>query len=99
MPRQPGGGVRCKLEREMSESEQSQAEPNWRRMAAPQQDGYDTNWALHLAETGGSPLRPLPYVRRPTDGAPTLFDGRVAVRRVPERGPFAERIVPADVHH
>lgn len=53
---------------------------NWTRMAEPQEDQYDTRVTLEFATTGGSPLRRELYVRRPTNGSPTIFDGAVAVR-------------------
>jgi HEXXH motif-containing protein len=72
---------------------------DWRRMAVPQEDGYDTDVTLRLAENGVSPSRPLPYRRRPIDGAATICDGMVAVRQAPELGLMTDRIVPAQVDH
>jgi len=72
---------------------------DWRRMAAPQKDGYDTDMTLRLAEHGGSPLRPLPYRRPPMDGAATFCDGMVAVRQAPELGLMTDRILPAELDH
>jgi HEXXH motif-containing protein len=72
---------------------------DWSRMASPQSDGYDTDMTLRLAENGGTPLRPLPYRRRPTDGAVTLCDGAVAVRPAPDRGLVTDRFVPAKLDH
>jgi HEXXH motif-containing protein len=72
---------------------------DWRRMAEPQEDGYDTDMTLRLAENGGSPLRPLPYRRRAIDGAATFCEGTVAVREAPERGLMTDAIVPAKVDH
>ncbi len=68
-------------------------------MAAPQPDGYDTKMTLQLAENGASPLRPLPYKRRPTDGAVTFCDGMVALRPAPELGLMTDKIVPAPLDH
>jgi HEXXH motif-containing protein len=72
---------------------------DWRRMAAPQDDGYDTDMTLRLAENCGTPSRPLPYRRRPIDGAATFCDGMVAVRQAPELGMMTDRIVPAQIDH
>ncbi len=72
---------------------------DWSRMAAPQQDGYDTEMTLRLAEHGGTSLRPLPYRRRPIDGAVTCCDGKVAVRQAPERGLMTDAILPARLDH
>src|SRR3954464_15098638 len=79
--------------------DQGVAEPDWRRMAVPQPDGYDTDWTLRFAEAGGTPGRPLPYRRRPPGDAPTFCDGRVAVRQSQDRNPFSDRIVPANLCH
>ena len=72
---------------------------DWRRMAAPQQDGYDTDMTLHLAEHGITPERPLPYRRRPIDGAATFCGGTVAVRQAPERGMMTDKLLPASLDH
>jgi HEXXH motif-containing protein len=72
---------------------------DWTRMAVPQADGYDTAAVLRLATTGPSLLRPEPYSRRPTDGAPTIFDGRVAVRNRSSGGLQPPRYAPADPAH
>jgi HEXXH motif-containing protein len=71
---------------------------DWPRMAAPNDDGYDTDIALRLAEHGSTPSR-LPYKRRPVDGAATFCDGTVAVRQAPERGLMSDKIVPAQLDH
>jgi len=71
----------------------------WRRMAEPQEDGYDTDMTLLLAENGGSPLRPLPYRRRPIDGSATFCEGKVAVREAAERGMMTDALLPARVDH
>jgi HEXXH motif-containing protein len=72
---------------------------DWQRMAEPQDDGYDTDMTLLLAENGGSPLRPLPYRRRSIDGAATFCDGAVAVRQAPESGMMTDALLPARVDH
>ncbi len=72
---------------------------DWSRMAAPQNDGYDTEMTLRLAENGRTALRPLPYRRRPLDGAVSFCDGRVAIRPAREGGMLSDRIVPASLDH
>ena len=72
---------------------------DWSRMAAPQADGYDTETVLRLATTSPSLLRPEPYRRRPVDGAPTIFGGRVAVRNRPSGGLPPPKYVPAPPDH
>lgn len=83
----------------MTEFDEILRSVDWRRMAEPQKDGYDTDMTLRLAEHGGSPLRPEPYRRRPIDGAATICDGMVAVRRAPEGGLTTDKIVPASADH
>ena len=83
----------------MTEFDEILQSVNWRRMSAPQTDGYDTEMTLRLAESGGTPLRPRPYRRRPIDGAATFCDGMVAVRQAPERGMMTDKIVPAKLDH
>jgi HEXXH motif-containing protein len=68
-------------------------------MAEPQNDGYDTEMTLRLAEHGVTPLRTQPYRRRPVDGAATLCDGSVAIRPAPEGGLMTDRIGPARLDH
>lgn len=72
---------------------------DWSRMAEPQNDGYDTEMTLRLAENGVTPLRSLPYRRRSTDGEATFCDGAVAVRRASERGMMTDALLPAKVDH
>jgi HEXXH motif-containing protein len=72
---------------------------DWARMAEAQDDGYDTEMTLRLAENGVTPFRPLPYRRRSTNGQVTFCDGAVAVRRAPERGLMTDALVPARVDH
>jgi HEXXH motif-containing protein len=88
-----------KSEDEVTEFDEILQSVDWRRMAAPRSDGYDTDMTLRLAENGGSSLRPLPYRRRPVDGAATFCGGAVAVRPAPERGMLTDRIVPAKTDH
>jgi HEXXH motif-containing protein len=49
-------------------------------MATPQDDQYDSEVSLRLAETSLEPLREALYQRRPPDGAPAIFDGAIAIR-------------------
>jgi HEXXH motif-containing protein len=72
---------------------------DWARMAEPQDDGYDTDVTLRLAENGVTPLRPLPYRRRTTDGEETFCDGAVAVRQAPVLGLMTDALLPARVDH
>ena len=72
---------------------------DWSRLAEPQADGYDTGQALWFAEHEVSPSRPQPYRRRPADGAPTLFEGQVAVRNRPVGGLQPPRYAPAAPDH
>jgi HEXXH motif-containing protein len=72
---------------------------DWRRLAQPQDDGYDTDMTLRLAENGVTPLRPHPYRRRPVDGAVTFCEGRVAVRPAPTRNMASDTILPARPDH
>lgn len=72
---------------------------DWSRMARPQEDGYDTEVVLHLATTTPSLLRSKPYQRQPVGDAPTLFDGRVAIRNRPTGGLPRPRYIPADPAH
>jgi hypothetical protein len=74
-------------------------EIDWKRMAMPQPDGYDTLVTLRLAMTSTSLLRPRRYHRLPPDGAPTIFGGRVAVRNRPSGGLVGTRYVPASPTH
>lgn len=62
---------------------------DWSRTAYPQADGYDTDAILEL-----SGWRP-----RPTEDAPSLFGGRVAVRHRAEGGLPAPKYQPAPLDH
>jgi HEXXH motif-containing protein len=53
---------------------------DWARTAQPQADGYDTSVALKLIETESTPWRQSPPRRPRPNGAPTVANGRVAVR-------------------
>jgi hypothetical protein len=69
---------------------------DWRRMAQPQVDQYDTQIVLRLAESGTSAQRHQPYIRRPvSDVAAQLFDGEVAVRQAQSGGLGSEQYEPA----
>jgi hypothetical protein len=72
---------------------------DWRRMAEPQADQYDTRVTLALATTTASPLRPEPYVRRPVAGHPTIADGRVAIRYLEQTDLGPPRFPPAPPDH
>jgi len=69
--------------------------PDWSRLAQPQADGYDTEYIAALAADTTSPLRPTSWRRRPVEGAPSLFDGRVAVRNRESGGLPTPRYAPA----
>ncbi len=83
----------------MTELARILATVDWARMAEPQNDGYDTEVTLRLAENSVTPLRPQPYRRRPTDGQATFCDSAVAVRRAPPRGMMTDALLPAPVDH
>jgi HEXXH motif-containing protein len=74
-------------------------EIDWRRIASPQADGYDTSVVLGLATSGPSLLRPEPYRRRSVEGAATLFGSQVAVRNRTDEGLGAPRYAPAEPTH
>lgn len=82
----------------MTEIDEILEDVDWSRMAAPQDDGYDTDVTLRLAEHGSTPSR-RPYVRRPLDGSASFCGGIVAVRQAPEHGLMTDRIVPARLDH
>ncbi|MHC2621242.1 HEXXH motif-containing protein [Bradyrhizobium huanghuaihaiense] len=67
---------------------------DWERTARPQADGYDTAVALGLIETEPTPWRPLPPQRPAVNGAPSIAEGRVALRTEDPLLP-APRFVPA----
>lgn len=56
---------------------------DWARLACPQGDQNDSRVVLALAVSTTTSGRLTLYRRRPTDGHPTIFDGRVAVRDLP----------------
>ena len=55
---------------------------DWSRLAEPQTDQYDTDVILRIASSTTSKGRPQECERTPVDGAPSAFDGRVAIRHV-----------------
>ena len=71
---------------------------DWRRMAKPQADGYDTGIILKLMSVP-SRRRSQPYVREAPQGGPMLFGGRVEVRNRESGGLKDERFVPAPPDH
>jgi HEXXH motif-containing protein len=83
----------------MTEFERILETVDWARMAEPQDDGYDTDVTLRLAENGVSPLRRLPYRRRSTDGEVTFCEGAVAVRQAPDGGMMTDALAAANVNH
>jgi hypothetical protein len=83
----------------MTEFERILETVDWARMAEPQDDGYDTDVTLRLAESGVSPLRRQPYRRRSTDGEVTFCEGAVAVRQAPDGGMMTDALAPASVNH
>jgi hypothetical protein len=72
---------------------------DWARMAEPQDDGYDTDVTLRLAENGVTPVRPLPYRRRSTVGEVTFCGGAVAIRQAPVLGLMTDALLPARIDH
>ncbi len=72
---------------------------DWRRCAEPQADEHDTQAALQLVTTTTSPLRKVPHRRRLPMGAPTIFDGAVAVRYVAETCPDHPRNQNGPLRH
>lgn len=68
------------------------AEIDWRRMAEPQDDRYDTVVTLELARRRG-------YVRREVINEPTFFDGRVALCQTTSFFLPAPLFVPASADH
>ena len=64
---------------------------DWRRMAEPQEDQYDTQITLELARQGG-------YRRRGVGTCPTFMNGKVAIR--PDTTiVFAPDCIPVDPNH
>jgi hypothetical protein len=68
-------------------------------MAAPQQDGYDTEITLLLAEQSGMSLPPPAYEAHEIEECATICDGRVAVRAASQRAVMLDTIVPAPFNH
>ena len=76
---------------------------DWSRLAEPQADQYDTEVILRLASSTTSVGRPQKYERMPVDGAPSTFDGRVAIRHIyrplPEFKQFMLKYPDAPTNH
>lgn len=73
---------------------------DWRRVAEPQEDGYDTRVALDLVTGRVTPEHPTPYLqRRPVGFAPTLFDGQVAIRYIARQCPGHPRNLHGPLKH
>lgn len=72
---------------------------DWARIARPQADGYDTEVIRAFATSTGSLLRAEPWQRRSSEGAPSLFGGRVAVRNRESGGLSAPKYAPAPCDH
>jgi hypothetical protein len=68
-----------------------QSKIDWRRVAEPQVDQYDTLIALEFAKQSG-------YIREEVGDAPTFFDGQVAIRD-DQATLFFPDCVPADPNH
>src|SRR5262245_13443451 len=71
----------------------------WKRVAEPQPDQYDSFVALRFATTETTVFRPEPYVRRPTGDDPVIFDGRVAVRYITDNCPGFPRLMHGPLDH
>jgi hypothetical protein len=78
-------------------------EVDWRRLAEPQHDQYDSQIILRLASETTSHGRPVRYARAPAGSSPTIFDGSVAVRHVyagaPEIAARREDYIDGPVDH
>jgi HEXXH motif-containing protein len=68
-------------------------EVDWTRVGEPQQDGYDTEIALALAE------REFNWQRPPPPAPPHAFDGRVALRTWRPNIPIDPLLRPASFEH
>jgi hypothetical protein len=64
---------------------------DWRRIAEPQGDQYDTLIALEFAKQSG-------YIREGIGNDPTFFDGQVAIREDPSTLQFPDCVL-ADFNH
>jgi len=64
---------------------------DWRKIAEPQIDQYDTLIALEFAKQSG-------YIREGIGSDPTFFDGQVAIREDPSTLHFPD-CIPADPSH
>ncbi|CAN5535935.1 hypothetical protein BH09BAC6_BH09BAC6_33220 [soil metagenome] len=83
----------------MKEKDNDSEKIDWSKMCIPQSDQYDTRMILYLAMHGTSPLRKVPYQRRPVEDAPTCCDGTVALRLFPDRVFSTDNVVPAAFDH
>jgi len=72
---------------------------DWSRCAQPQDDQHDTDVVLDLVATTVCPQRRAPHRRRLPDGAPTIFDGAVAVRYIADTCPGHPRNQHGPLRH
>lgn len=72
---------------------------DWRRMAEPQEDGSDSELALALARVHCLHSDRHDLLRWPLAGAPTIFDGAVAVRHVSRRCPLGPEFANGPLAH
>jgi hypothetical protein len=68
-----------------------ESEIDWRRIAQPQGDQYDTLIALEFGKQSG-------YIREGIGNDPTFFDGQVAIREDPSTLHFPD-CIPAEPNH
>lgn len=71
----------------------------WNRMAEPQDDLHDSRVVWDLVTTTTSPVRRVPHRRRLPQGAPTLFDGAVAIRYIADVPPGAPQNANGPLQH
>jgi len=76
---------------ELHKSSFDESTIDWRRMAEPQADQYDSLIALEFAKRAG-------YTREDINDAPTFFDGQVAIREDPSTLYFPD-CVPVEPNH
>lgn len=72
---------------------------DWRRMAEPQEDGYDAEIALAAARVHCSASGRPDLLRWPLGDAPTIFAGTVAVRHVSRRSPLGPELENGPLTH